>query len=147
MTDPAATPPPEAADERVRMLDAALRREQKKVALVQDVSRALSGGLPLDRLLVLIMEKVTQLMECDRSTLYLMTDDRASLWSKVVQGGEVVDIRLKVGEGVAGSVAASGESVNLPDAYNDHRFQPAVDGGGRALRPGADCLDSRLPAS
>jgi signal transduction histidine kinase len=128
VTDPAPTPAtPEADDERHRALDAALRREQKKVALIQAVSRALSSALPLDQLLVLIMEKVTQLMECDRSTLYLMTDDRAMLWSKVVQGGEVVDIRLKVGEGVAGAVAASGEIVNLPDAYNDHRFQPAVD--------------------
>jgi signal transduction histidine kinase len=128
VTDPAATPPPpEADDERVRALEAALRREQKKATLVQEVSRALSSALPLDQLLVLIMERVTQLMECDRSTLYLMTDDRAQLWSKVVQGGEVVDIRLKVGEGVAGAVAASGESVNITDAYSDPRFQPAVD--------------------
>jgi len=128
VSDLAPTPSgPEAEDERVRALEAALHREQKKVALVQEVSRALSGGLPLDLLLALIMERVTQLMEADRSTLYLMTDDRAALWSKVVQGGEVVDIRLKVGEGVAGSVAASGETLNLPDAYTDHRFQPAVD--------------------
>jgi signal transduction histidine kinase len=114
-------------DSAATALEAALRREQKKVALVFEVSRALSSALPLDQLLVLIMERVTQLMECDRSTLYLMTDDRHELWSKVVQGGEVVDIRLKVGEGIAGSVAASGESVNIPDAYTDPRFQPAVD--------------------
>src|SRR5262249_55467055 len=35
--------------------------------------------------------------------------------------------RLRVGEGIAGWVARSGETVNIPDAYNDRRFYPAVD--------------------
>ncbi len=39
----------------------------------------------------------------------------------------MVEIRLKVGEGIAGWVAKSGELVNIPDAYVDTRFQPAVD--------------------
>jgi len=111
----------------VAQLEAALRREHKKMALVQDVGRALSSALDLDRLLVVIMDKITQLMEADRSTLYLLSEDGTQLWSKVVQGGEVVEIRLKVGEGIAGWVASSGERVNIPDAYVDTRFQPAVD--------------------
>jgi signal transduction histidine kinase/putative methionine-R-sulfoxide reductase with GAF domain len=106
---------------------AALRREQKKVALVQEVSRALSSEGDLDVLLRLIMQKVTELMEADRATLYLLSDAGDELWSKVVQGGEVVEIRLKVGEGIAGWVAKTRELVNIPDAYADQRFQPAVD--------------------
>jgi signal transduction histidine kinase len=108
-------------------LESALRREQKKVALVQEVSRALSTVGDLDALLRLIMEKVTVLMEADRSTLFLVTDDGRQLWSKVVQGGEVVEIRLDVGEGVAGWVAQTREIVNIPEAYADQRFQPSVD--------------------
>jgi signal transduction histidine kinase len=108
-------------------LRAELRREQLKVALMTDVGRALSSGLALDPLLALIMEKVTQLMQAARSTLYLLSDDGQELWSKVVQGGELVEIRLAVGEGLAGWVATTGEVVNLADAYNDARFQPAVD--------------------
>ncbi len=112
---------------RSRDLALELRTEQKKLALVQEVSRALSSGHDLDQLLSLIMEKVTLLMEADRSTLYLLSDDREQLWSKVLQGGEMLEIRLKVGEGIAGWVAASGEVVNIPDAYIDQRFQPRVD--------------------
>ncbi|HTJ43081.1 MAG TPA: GAF domain-containing protein [Kofleriaceae bacterium] len=104
-----------------------LRREQKKVALVQEIGRALSSGMELDQLLVLIMDKVTQLMEADRSTLYLVSDDGKEMWSKVMQGGEVFEIRLRVGEGIAGWTGKTGEIVNLPDAYGDARFQPAVD--------------------
>jgi len=108
-------------------LEAALRREKKKLELVSEVGSALSSALDLDQLLALLMEKVTQLMEADRSTLYLLSEDGTELWSKVVQGGEVLEIRLKVGEGIAGWVASSGEVVNIADAYNDTRFQPAVD--------------------
>src|SRR2546423_15583921 len=100
------------SDRAEQPLEEALRREQKKVALVQEVGRALSSGLELDQLLVLIMDKVTQLMEADRSTLYLASDDGAELWSKVLQGGEVLEIRLRVGEGIAGWVGKTGEIVN-----------------------------------
>jgi signal transduction histidine kinase len=115
------------ASDSMQSLAAALRREQKKVALVQDVSRALSTVGDIDALLRLIMEKVTELMEADRSTLFLVTEDGRQLWSKIIQGSEVVEIRLDVGEGVAGWVAQTREIVNIPDAYADQRFQPAVD--------------------
>src|SRR5262249_6343022 len=111
----------------VASLRAQLRAEEKKLALVQEIGQALSSALDLDRLLALIMEKITILMEADRSTLYLFSDDGRELWSKVVQGGEVLEIRLKVGAGIAGCGAASGETVTIPDAYNDKRFYPAVD--------------------
>ena len=93
------------ASDPMQSIAAALRREQKKVALVQEVSRALSTVGDIDALLRLIMEKVTELMEADRSTLFLVSEDGRQLWSKVIQGSEVVEIRLDVGEGVAGWVA------------------------------------------
>jgi signal transduction histidine kinase len=108
-------------------LERRLRAEEKKLALVQEIGRALASALDLDQLLALIMEKITILMEADRSTMFLLSDDGAELWSKVLQGGESFEIRLKVGEGIAGWVARTGEVVNIPDAYIDERFQPAVD--------------------
>jgi signal transduction histidine kinase len=116
-----------AAPEEVQSLASALKREQKKVALVQEVSRALSSVGNTDQLLKLIMEKVTELMEADRSTLYLVSEDGGTLTSKVVQGEEVVEIRLAIGEGIAGWVAQTKETLNIPDAYADQRFQPAYD--------------------
>jgi signal transduction histidine kinase len=105
----------------------ALKREQKRVALIQEVSRALSSSRDTDQLLKLIMEKATELMEADRSTLYLVSEDGGTLTSEVVQGGERVFIRLTVGEGIAGWVAQTRETLNIPDAYADQRFQPAYD--------------------
>jgi signal transduction histidine kinase len=127
---PQSAMPPDSPDVQTRRLhdlEARLNTELKKSALVRDVGRAFSSGLGLDELLTLIMEKVTLLMEADRSTLYLLSDDGRQLWSKILQGGDFFEIRLVVGEGIAGWVAESGEIVNIPDAYTDTRFQPAVD--------------------
>src|ERR1700753_1266190 len=96
---------PASARDPVRALQDALEREQKKLALVQEVSRALSETRDLDALLLLIMTKVTELMEADRSTLFVVTEDGRQLWSRVSQGGARVEIRLDVGEGIAGWVA------------------------------------------
>jgi signal transduction histidine kinase/putative methionine-R-sulfoxide reductase with GAF domain len=118
---------PASARDPVRSLEAALEHEQKKVALVQEVSRALSETGDLDTLLALIITKVTELMEADRSTLFVVTEDGRQLWSKVSQGSARVEIRLDLGEGIAGWVAQTREIVNIPDAYADQRFQPAFD--------------------
>ena len=111
----------------MRSLEAALQREKKKVALVQEVSRALAAAGDLDALLGLIMAKVTELMEAERSTLFVVSEDGQQLWSKILQGGERIEILLAVGEGIAGWVAQTHEIVNIPDAYADLRFQPSVD--------------------
>lgn len=108
-------------------LEAQLSAEKKKLALVQEVGRALSSAMDLESLLTLIVEHISMLMEADRSTLYLLTEDRQFLWSRLAQGNEQGEIRLRVGEGIAGWVAESGETINIRDAYSDDRFQPAYD--------------------
>ena len=108
-------------------LRAQLSAEKKKLALVQEVGKALSSAIDLESLLALIMENITILMEADRSTLYLLSDDGQTLWSRMAQGDDHIEINLKVGEGLAGWVVSSGQLVNIPDAYTDDRFQPAVD--------------------
>ncbi|MEZ4402724.1 MAG: GAF domain-containing protein [Kofleriaceae bacterium] len=126
MADPTAPLPGTPADERAALV-AELSQERKKLELVTEVGAALSSTTDLDQLLALLIDKVTELMDADRSTLYLLSEDGRELWSKVVAGRDTLEIRLAVGEGIAGWVAASGEVVNIADAYRDTRFQPAVD--------------------
>ncbi len=111
----------------VEELQVRLASESKKLRLVQEIASAQSSSLDLDGLLALIMENIRELMTADRATLFLLSDDGNELLSKVLDGGEEQEIRLKVGEGIAGWVAVSGETVNIEDAYIDTRFQPAVD--------------------
>jgi len=84
---------------------------------------ALGATLDLDELLELILEKLTEVVEADRATLYLLDEANGELVSRVVAGGEVRSIRMKVGHGVAGLVAKSGEPIRIEDAYRDPRFE------------------------
>jgi len=104
-----------------------LEREREKFRSIQQIARAVGSTLDLDRLLHLIVGKVTELMDADRSTLYVMDDSRTMLWTRVLQADEIKEIRLKLGEGIAGWVARTGEAVNIEDAYQDARFQKEVD--------------------
>jgi signal transduction histidine kinase len=113
--------------ERVAELESRLAHEARKLKAVQGIAAALGSTLNLNTLLTLIMDNVTSLLDADRSTLFLLSDDGTELWSKIMQGNELREIRLKLGEGIAGWVAQSGETVNIPDAYADHRFQQDVD--------------------
>jgi len=108
-------------------LEQQLRVEKKKVDAVRQLGRVLGATLDLDRLLVVLLEKVTELLDAERATIYLVTDGGRYLESKIAQGGAIATIRLKTGEGIAGWVAQSGATVNIPDAYADPRFNQSVD--------------------
>jgi signal transduction histidine kinase/putative methionine-R-sulfoxide reductase with GAF domain len=115
------------AEVRLSELHARLRIEQRKLEAVRELSRALGATLDLDRLLLLLLDKMTEILDAERSTLYLVHDSGEELVSKFMQGGAVQEIRLKMGEGIAGWVARSGATVNIPDAYADERFQKEID--------------------
>lgn len=103
------------------------RRQVAKFTGMQQIGSALGQTIQLDELLRLIMEKIVQLMDAERATLYLIDAKTGELWSKVTQGGVDTEIRLKPGEGLAGWVASTGVSINVRDAYNDARFNPGID--------------------
>lgn len=92
-----------------------------------DIGKALSHELRLDRLLQLIMKEVTRLIGAERSTFYLVDEEYGELWSKIALKAEIKEIRLKIGVGIAGHVAKTGEIINIKDAYADSRFDPTTD--------------------
>jgi signal transduction histidine kinase len=104
-----------------------LRVEQRKLDAVRQLGRVLGATLDLDRLLVVLLEKLTELLDAERATIFLVTDRGDELVSTVAQGGTIAPIRLRMGDGIAGWVAKSGETVNIPDAYADPRFNKEVD--------------------
>lgn len=73
-----------------------------------------------------LTELCTQATDAERSTVYVTDHARQELRSAVAQrmGAE---IRLPIGRGLAGHTAATGETINVPDAYADARFDRSVD--------------------
>lgn len=111
----------------IQKVEAQLRQKEKEIYSIQKIGQALSNTLKLDDLLNLIMKEITDLMRADRSTLYLVDHQKKEIWSKIALKAEVKEIRQKFGRGISGVVAATGEKINIPDAYRDSRFDPTTD--------------------
>ncbi len=80
----------------------------------------------LDRLLDLIIAESNLLLDADRSSLFLVDADKEELYTKIALG-TTREIRLKLGMGLAGTVAVTGEILNLRDAQNDPRHNKKAD--------------------
>lgn len=113
--------------EEAPLLRAKLERIQKEMNSIHQIGKVLSSELRTKRLLPLIMSEVTRLMHAERSTFYIVDEERGELWSQIAQQAEIKEIRLKLGLGIAGYVAQSGETINIKDAYQDSRFNPEID--------------------
>jgi signal transduction histidine kinase len=111
----------------LELLRELLRQERAKVRALEDIGVALGSTLDLNELLSLVVTRVSEVVDAERSTLYLLDEDSNELWSKVIQGEQLVEIRLRMGEGLAGWVAQSGRALNIKDAYLDQRFDPFWD--------------------
>ena len=92
-----------------------------------EASKSINSTLDLDELLTRILDAATSSIDADRGTVYLIDDIKKELWSKVVQGENMAEIRLPLGKGISGVVGETGEVVNIPDCYQDPRFNPDFD--------------------
>jgi signal transduction histidine kinase len=101
----------------------ALRHERRVSAALREVGVALGTTFDLDDLLELILSKLTELVEADRATLYLLDENKKELVSRLVVGDKVRSIRMKVGHGIPGMVAQTGKSIRIRDAYSDPQFE------------------------
>ena len=85
---------------KIKQLTNSLQQKEKELYSIQRIGRALSSTLKLDELLLLIMKEITEMMDADRSTLYLVDRERREIWSKIALKAEVREIRLPIGQGI-----------------------------------------------
>jgi Nif-specific regulatory protein len=91
------------------------------------VANLLHTEIDVDVLLRRIVDLIVEAMDADRGTLFLVDRSRSELWSVAAQLPELPEIRLLLGQGIAGHVAATGETVCIDDAQRDRRFFEEVD--------------------
>lgn len=119
--------PARSLDLRIAELEAALAREMRVSKALREVGTALGTTLDLDQLLELILDRITDALEADRATLYLLDEANDELVSRIALGDDVRSIRLKLGSGIAGHVARTGKLLHVRDAYKDTRFSAEWD--------------------
>lgn len=106
---------------------ATAQQEIAKLSALIDASQTINSALELDEVLDRILLTATENVRADRGTIYLVDEPNGEIWSKVLQGEEKLEIRLPLGQGLAGYVARTGEVIILDDAYSDPRFNKEVD--------------------
>lgn len=109
----------------IEKLPADIDSAEDALLILREVGKALTSTIELDQILGVIMEMIATLYQ-PRDWSLLMVDEKTDeLYFAIVVGEaseKIKDMRLKIGEGVAGWVAANGEPVIITDAYRDERF-------------------------
>ncbi len=98
-----------------------------RFSVLVEVNKTVAKSISLDVMLPHLIEVIAQVLHADRATLFLHDDRSQELFSRVLQGGDVNEIRIRNDSGVAGMVFTTGRPLNIPDAYADPRFNPEID--------------------
>lgn len=107
----------------VERMQASREQEMRFLDLVADVT----SDIDLGTMLIKVVNEAARMLEADRATLFLNDEKKNELFSKVAMGASVGEIRLPNHLGIAGAVFTSGQTINIPYAYADLRFNPAFD--------------------
>src|SRR5437016_9431787 len=105
-------------------------RKIQELGIFHDVAKALTSSLDLDSILQTIMEKMAEYFRPDTWSLLMVDEDKQELYFAIAVGDAaeaLKNVRLKVGEGIAGWVAKHGERLIVPDVYTDPRFAKRID--------------------
>ncbi len=120
---------------------ALIEREIKSLRLQEELERLrpLSGlyrvvksmatERKLDALLETITRETQNMLKCDRCSVFVLDQEKSELWTQVAQGlvgARTIRIPMS-GTAIVSHCARSGKIINIPDAYKDERFDPAVD--------------------
>ena len=98
-------------------------KEMQFLDIVSDVTAEIELGSLLQR----VMVESTNMLNADRATLFLNDPKTNELFSRVAMGDGIGEIRLPNNVGIAGAVFQSQETINIPYAYADLRFNPSFD--------------------
>jgi sigma-B regulation protein RsbU (phosphoserine phosphatase) len=106
-----------------------------KLRLLLDITKKISRSLDLQEVLNLVMDTLDSLIPYDAAGIYVLRCARGGAISsgeqvcefrtEAVRGydiDELTELRLKIGEGIIGNVALTGDPVISPDVRNDPRY-------------------------
>ncbi len=102
---------------------AARKQELRFLDLVSDIT----SDIDLGAMLAKVVSEAARMLEADRATLFLNDEKKHELFSRIAMGDKVGEIRMPNHMGIAGAVFTSGQTINIPYAYADLRFNPAFD--------------------
>lgn len=110
-----------------RKEDLLLRNKNQRYKQLHIVGQTITSEMNMDALFQLIMDQTNQIMNTERSTIFLYDEKTDELWSLVATRMEKNEIRIQADSGIAGQVFKNREQLIINDAYIDSRFNLEVD--------------------
>jgi diguanylate cyclase (GGDEF)-like protein len=107
-----------------------LRTAQRELKFFQEVSKALTSSLELKVVLTKIMKKLRDMVGAEGWSVLLVDSETGELVFEKTEGRKTKareQLRLKMGEGIAGWVAQEGIPIVIPDVSKDVRFLGKID--------------------
>lgn len=107
-----------------------MRKKLEEFSIFHDIAKTLTSTLQLDQVLKAIMDKIQDFLHPDTWSLLLVDEKTNELYFQIATGegaAKLKDVRLKMGEGIAGCVAQTGQATIVSDVDKDSRFYRGVD--------------------
>jgi sigma-B regulation protein RsbU (phosphoserine phosphatase) len=101
--------------------------EIERLKVLVEASKLINSSLEPGLIYEAILHVAREQLGVERGTLYFLDEAKGEIWAKVLDDPGVDEIHLPLGQGIAGSVAQSGEVVLLEDARSDPRFDGSMD--------------------
>ena len=101
------------------------RINSNRLELILEVGRAFNSVIGVDSLLGIIADRTAKLLDAERCSIYVVDADSGSLWTRAAVGEQRIEIPIDTG--IAGAVVSGKAVINVPDAYQDGRFNQEVD--------------------
>ena len=93
----------------------------------REEAAATDGGSGRELMLSKILATALEILEADRGWIFLHDPIMDELYTCLSEGLGNQELRVGVGNGIAGAVFRHGEPVAIADAYQDPRFNPSID--------------------
>lgn len=78
-----------------------------------------------DEILLVLANMGRALTISDRCTVWVVSDDKKTIWTKVAHGMDAIE--LPINSGIVGASITEQEKIIIDDVYKDSRFNPDVD--------------------
>lgn len=118
------------AADNIKKVKSEYEKKVGQLSTLMALSTILNSTLEQKEVRKRAIEAATRLTDSEVGSLLLVDSEKNELFFEVAlgeKGEKVKEIRLKMGEGIAGWVAKTGESVIIDDVQNDPRFFKGAD--------------------
>ncbi|MHC1724424.1 MAG: GAF domain-containing protein [Syntrophobacteraceae bacterium] len=103
---------------------------QSELKTLVELSALISSSLDIQTVLDNAMTCAQMSMNAEASAIFELDRERGELFFRIALGNtaeKAKELRLKIGEGIAGWVVQSGQPLIVSEAIDDARFLPSVD--------------------